>query len=68
MGIKQVSDGFIWKTIDKEEASKLFISGFPVYELLDDESESLIDTLDDLVNSDSCSVFGIEVGRLCESD
>jgi replicative DNA helicase len=57
-------DNFIWKLVTQEQAEIIFASElFDLYELRDDDSESLIETFDEIKaifeNGDS---VGIEVG------
>jgi len=62
--MKITQDNFIWKLVTQEQAEFIFsLELFPLYALYGDESESLIETFDEIKtifeNGDS---VGIEVG------
>ena len=60
---EQLSDGFIWEIINYEEAPALFLRGEEIYKLYDDESEGLVESLDDLHDAINKGInLGIEVG------
>ena len=57
-------DNFVWKLVTQEQAEFIFsLELFPLYALYNDDSESLIETFDEIKaifeNGDS---IGIEVG------
>lgn len=56
-------DGFVWKIVN-EQAKEIFNSGlFPLYELMDDDAESLIGDFDHLNEClEHGTPIGIEVG------
>ncbi|MGL5690438.1 MAG: hypothetical protein ACRDD8_06405 [Bacteroidales bacterium] len=63
--MKMCKDGFVWKIITHEQAIDLFINckSMQVFCLYDDDSESLVETKDDLDKHISGhGKFGIEVG------
>jgi len=61
--IKITDDGFVWLLVT-DKAKEIFISGlFPLYELHDDSSESLIEGFDQLNEALANGLnIGIEVG------
>lgn len=64
------SDGFVWKILSLDVANKLFESN--ILELftvrIDDESENLIKSLDEIKRSFECGYYVcIEVGSLYKS-
>ena len=63
---KVLADGFVWLVISNEQARQLWkIEAFTLYTLYDDDSESMIETEEDLENSIRQSrPIGIEVGFL----
>lgn len=63
---KVLADGFVWLVLSNEQARKLWeIEAFTLYTLCDDDSESMIETEEDLENSIRQSrPIGIEVGFL----
>lgn len=63
---KVLADGFVWLVISNEQARQLWkTEAFALYTLYDDDSESMIETEDDLENSIRQSrPIGIEVGFL----
>jgi len=54
---------FAWNTITKEEAESLF-DNFEIYELHDDDSESLIESINDINQMPEGTVLGIELGEI----
>ena len=65
-GKKITKDGFIWKILDYDEAKEVFSSGtFELFLLHDDDSESKVETADEIHNHASDGLlFGIEVGHI----
>lgn len=62
--MKVTKDGFVWLQIDKNKIWEVF-NLFEVYELHEDESESLISTPQGIQKGiDNNIVFGIEVGHV----
>jgi hypothetical protein len=63
----KVVDNFVWLDVTPK-AKEMFNSGlFELYELHDDNSESLIETMDELNEAlEQGRTIGIEVGRLDE--
>lgn len=63
---KVLADGFVWLVISNEQAQQLWkTEAFTLYTLYDDDSESMIETEEDLENSIRQSrPIGIEVGFL----
>lgn len=61
--MKTTKDGFVWKLVN-DKAKEIFNSGlFELYELHDNDSESLIETFEELNTAlDNGSDIGIEVG------
>lgn len=65
---KVLEDGFVWLIVTNEQARQLWkTETFALYTLYDDDSESLIETEEDLENSirRSCPI-GIEIGFLSQ--
>lgn len=59
MSTKVTSDGFIWLIVN-DSAKELFSSGaLSIYELRDDDSESLISTYEEL---EECLEYGVDIG------
>lgn len=64
------SDGFVWKRLSNEKAYKIWVSAenedFELYKIrIDDESESLIESLEDLQDAFKQGHYVcIEVGKL----
>jgi len=54
---------FAWNTITKEEAESLF-DNFEIYELHDDDSESLVESINDMKSLPEGIVLGIELGEI----
>jgi len=68
--MKTTKDNFIWKLVTQEQAEIIFASElFDLYELRDDDSESMIETFDEIKaifeNGDS---VGIEVGHITKTE
>jgi len=65
---KVFADGFVWLIISNEQARQLWkTEAFSLYTLYDDDSESMIETEEDLENSiRRASLIGIEVGFLSQ--
>lgn len=63
-------DGFIWKMLTSEEAKAIFNIGlFELYEVnTEDDSETLIETFDDLILAMKGGSIGIEVGSIGDSN
>lgn len=67
------SDGFVWKRLSNEKAYKIWVSAenedFELYKVrVDDESESLIESLEDLQDAFKQGHYVcIEVGKLPHS-
>lgn len=64
--MKITKDNFIWKIVGQEEAEIIFTTNlFCLYLLHDDESESLIETFDEIKSiAENGDKIGIEVGFL----
>lgn len=65
--MKVTKDLFVWKTISHPMASQFYYQedSFPVYILHDDDSETLIDSEEELLNAYyEKATLGIEVGRI----
>jgi predicted nucleic acid-binding protein len=62
--MKITKDNFVWKLVDEEQAEFIFsLDLFDLYELHDDDSESLIETFDEIKNIFIINgKVGIEVG------
>jgi len=54
---------FAWSTVTKEEAESLF-DNFEIYELRDDDSESLIESVNDMDSLPEGTILGIELGEI----
>ena len=66
--MKITKDGFIWKVITYKQAKVIF-NTFLVFELNDNDTESLIPTLKDLKKAKKYNaVFGLEVGFLLKKN
>ena len=64
MRTKILKDGFIWLEMGRDEAESLFRLDVEIYKLYDDGSESLVETMMDIIKHDGA--FGIEVGYIQE--
>jgi hypothetical protein len=61
-------ESFVWRILAKHEALDIFNAGISVFELMDDGSEALIETLDYFkAVEDAGGTFGLEVGHLSSS-
>ncbi len=68
--MKITKDGFIFKTLNSDEAKTVFSSGaFALYRLNSDDTESLIESFDELNECFENGIeIGIEVGQLSTND
>lgn len=64
MGIKVLKDNFVWKTLDFNKAEALFKAGLPVFALHSDDSESLIENMEELIEHASYNDIGLQVGYI----
>tara|TARA_R110000803_G_scaffold56959_3_gene114667 strand:+ start:9845 stop:10147 length:303 start_codon:yes stop_codon:yes gene_type:complete len=64
--IKTMSDGYNFFTITKEQAERVYkAEAFSLYAIFDDDSESLLESLDEIVEAFDMGVdVGIEIGHI----
>lgn len=64
--MKVMKDGFVYKLVSSDKAKDIFSLGlFELYVIHDDDSESLIDTIDELNEAlENGNEIGIPVGNI----